>query len=231
MKPMLKNSSPLPTFVLTLSLATSACVSSPQETNDNSSEVLGVAPVKPAQIGEDECVNYVQLERNADYQCELANGETRPMREGERRTAPLTKEEIVEIIDRNADDTDSCIDEAERRDPKAKGKIVINFEVEPNGQISEAHVVSEKSSYKDTTAAKCLVSKVKTWRFPVLHNADALEIKFPFEFGEDSARNELQAEPNTNTEETVSPSPTPESNETSQKEVPNKMTIKKTRKK
>lgn len=228
---MFKNSSSLPTFVLTLLLATSACVSNPQETNDNSSEVLGVDPVKPAQIGEDECVNYVQLERNAAYQCELANGETRPMREGERRAVPMTKEEIVEIIDRNADDTDSCIDEAERRDPKAMGKIVINFEVEPNGQISEAEVVSEKSSYKNETAAKCLVSKIKTWRFPVLHNDDALEIKFPFEFGEDSAKNELQASPTTNTEESTKQSPTTELKETSQSEVPNKKTIKKTRKK
>lgn len=217
-------------FVLTCSLSIVGCVSRPQSTEDSSSEVIGVEPVKPAQIGEDECVNYVQLERNAEYRCVLANGENRPMREGERRSAPLSREEIIEIIEGNSEDIDSCILSAERNDPGAKGKILINFEVEPDGKISDASHLSEKSTYKNETVAQCLISKIKSWRFPVLHNEDALEIKFPFTLGSESSTEESKS-PTLNggpTPETQSSAVAPQPN--SQSGIPDKKTIKKTRK-
>jgi hypothetical protein len=192
--------------------------------------VLGVDPVKPAQIGDDECVNYIQLERNAAYQCELANGETRPVREGERRSTPLSKEDIIQIIDKNMEDAEFCIAEAERKDPKAKGKIVINFEVEPDGKISDASVLNEKSSYKNNTASECLIGKIKSWRFPVLHNDDSLEIKFPFAFGEGSALNDSQSMPSGDPSVYGTKNSGDDAQSSSVDEIPNKKTIKKTRK-
>jgi len=231
MKPMVLNCLTFSSLLLTTLLAVSGCVSDPQRAEDNSSVVLGVDPVKPAQIGEDECVNFVQLERNAAYQCELANGETRAMREGERRSTALTKEEIIEIITKNGEDADHCIAEAERKDPNAKGKIVISFEVEPDGQISEAHVVSDKSSYKSDSAAQCLIAKIKQWRFPVLHNDDSLEIKFPFTFGEVEETSELPTPPPLGTGSNENQNTLGNSQPNTLQEIPNKKTIKKTRKK
>jgi hypothetical protein len=230
MTPMLFNHLKISTLFLPTLFAISSCVSGSQGVDDNSSEVIGVTPIKPAQIGEDECVNYVQLERNAAYQCELANGETRAMREGERRNTALSKEEIIEVIDKNSETTDECIAEVERKDPKAKGKIVINFEVEPDGKITSAEIVSEKSSFKNDTAAQCLVGKIKNWRFPVLHNDDALEIKFPFEFGEDAALKEIQSAPAGEPADQEQQNTSNNGQSNDPKEIPNKKTIKKTRK-
>jgi hypothetical protein len=220
------------TSIAAAALFVSGCVSGAKVPDDGSSELIDAPPVQPAQIGEDECVNYVQLKRDAEYLCELSNGETRPMRQGERRSSPLTREEIVEVIERNSEDSDACIGEAVKTDPKAKGKVVIEFEVEPDGKISAVEYLREKSTYKNEKLGQCLTGKIKNWRFPVLHNDDSLEIKFPFTIDD----TDLSDGANDTSQTGAQDDPTNTSSRGSSgqgdaaREVPNKKTIKKTRK-
>lgn len=158
----------------------SACVSSGAN-RDADLEPVSAAPVAPAQLSPEECVNYVQLKRDEDYQCELADGTTRPLKPGERRTSPLSRDEIEQVIRKNNDDALDCFDSHLPKDVKVTGKLYVSFEIESDGKVSEAHYNESKSTYKNPKLAACLVEKVKTWRFPILQTDETLQINYPFQ--------------------------------------------------
>jgi hypothetical protein len=161
-------------------LALAGCVSAGVEQQDENSGTVGTSAVKPAQISPDECVNYVQLKRDADYLCELADGTTRALKPGERRSSPLSREEIAQVFLNYGDDSEACLQEAQAKDPKADGKVYIKFEIEAGGRVSSAMYLQERSTYKSEALGKCLSQKVKNWRFPVLSSEETLEISYPF---------------------------------------------------
>lgn len=157
--------------------ALSACVTSGGK--EGESEPVNTAPVTPAQISPEECVNYVQLKRDADYLCELADGSTRQLKEGERRTTPLSREEIERVMIANREDTELCFETILAKEEKAEGKLYISFEIEADGKVANARYNTERSTYKNEKLADCFVQKAKSWRFPVLRTDELLEINYP----------------------------------------------------
>jgi len=162
-----------------LMLATVGCVTSNTH-KEEESEPVSLSPVKPAHIAPEECVNYVQLKADADYLCEMADGNTRPLKPGERRSQPLSREEIADVISSNSEDSDACLSAARRADSKAEGKTVIKFEIASGGKVTSASYVKERSTYKNEKLATCLIEKIKLWRFPVLQSDEPIEISYPF---------------------------------------------------
>ncbi|MEY4065135.1 MAG: hypothetical protein RIR26_1343 [Pseudomonadota bacterium] len=167
-------------LLMCLGLIASGCTSTPSEPTDADSGTVGSAAVSPAQIGPDECVNYVQEKRDSDFVCELADGTTRPLKQGERRSNPLSRDEIARVVARNSEDTEMCLQAARQSDPKADGKTYIHFEIGAEGRVAKAEYLKERSTYKNETLGKCLADKVKAWRFPVLRSDETLEINYPF---------------------------------------------------
>lgn len=177
----------LNSLILLVSVSATGCVSTPAQKEGEvdpanaAPEPVSATPVAPAQISPEECVGYVQLERNADYQCELANGSTRPLAKGERRSTPLTREEIEGVIRRNKDETQSCFESFLPKDSKVEGKIYISFDIDSEGKVSSSQYNVGKSTYKDAKLGKCLAEKAQKWRFPVLRTDETLQINYPFQ--------------------------------------------------
>jgi len=157
--------------------ALAACVTSGSKEGEE--EPVNTAPVTPAQISPEECVNYVQLKRDADYLCELADGSTRHLKDGERRTTPLSREEIERVMIANREDTELCFETVLANNEKAEGKLYISFEIEADGKVANARYNTERSTYKNEKLADCFVQKAKSWRFPVLRTDELLEINYP----------------------------------------------------
>ena len=141
---------------LSFGFGVSACISLGSGDQDESSGVIGATAVQPAQISPDECVSYTQLKRDTEYLCELADGSTRPLKSGERRTTPLSKNEIAQVMQNNSEDSESCLQAARDADPKAQGKIYIKFEIESDGRVSETTYQKDKSTFRSDTLARCL---------------------------------------------------------------------------
>ena len=142
---------------------------------------INAPAVKPAQINPEECLNYVQLKRDSDYLCELADGSTRALKPGERRTSPLNRDEITQVFSRNREDTENCTFSILGADSKANGKVYVRFEIELDGKVSSSKYVADRSTLKNEKLGKCLAEKIKTWRFPVLPGEETVEITYPFE--------------------------------------------------
>ncbi|MFZ9519387.1 MAG: AgmX/PglI C-terminal domain-containing protein [Silvanigrellaceae bacterium] len=155
-----------------------ACVS--MGSKDGEPEPISAAAVTPAQISPEECVNYVQLKRDEDFQCELSDGSTRPLKPGERRSTPLSREEIEKVIASNREDTQLCFESLLPKDAKLEGKLYITFDIESGGKVANATYNEGRSTYKNPKLGACLVNKVKNWRFPVLTTEDTLQINYPF---------------------------------------------------
>lgn len=167
-------------LMLNMSLALVGCTTTATEQTDADSGTIGGAAVSPAQIGPDECVNYVQEKRDSDFLCELADGSTRALKPGERRSNPLSRDEIARVVSRNSEDTEVCLQSARQADSKADGKTYVRFEIGAEGRVTKAEYLKERSTYKNETLGKCLADKVKAWRFPVLRSDETLEINYPF---------------------------------------------------
>lgn len=167
-------------LLVSCAFLSSGCISFGSGDAEEDSGVIGNSSVKPAQISPDECINYVQLKRDADYHCELADGSTRALKPGERRSTPLSRDEIAQVVRNNSEDAEMCLQAARENDPRADGKIYIKFDIEAEGRVSEVSYQKEKSTYKSDSLARCLEEKIKKWRFPVLRTDETLEISYPF---------------------------------------------------
>jgi hypothetical protein len=157
----------------------SACVTDGPNTEEGTATIDAPA-VKPAQINPDECLNYIQLKRDSDYLCELTDGSTRPLKPSERRTSPLSREEITAVFSKNREDTENCIISVLGPDSKAEGKIYVKFEIGLDGKVTSSKYFADRSTFKNEKLGKCFAEKIRTWRFPILPGEDTLEITYPF---------------------------------------------------
>ncbi len=171
-------------FALFLGLVTGCVTQGAVEQNSEKgadSEPVSSEKVAPVQVAPEECVNYVQLKRDADYLCELPDGSTRPLKPGERRSTPLTRDEIEKVIRNNQEDTLTCFEASIPKDAKVEGKLFISFDIESDGKVANVRYNTERSTYKNTKLGACLVEKAKKWRFPVLRTDETLQINYPFQ--------------------------------------------------
>ncbi|NBW83465.1 hypothetical protein EBR21_17085 [bacterium] len=110
----------------------------------------------------------------------MSDGSTRPLKPGERRSSPLSREEIENVIRNNKDDTQSCFESLLPQDAKIEGKLYITFDIESGGKVANATYNERRSTYKNPKLAACIVDKVNNWRFPVLTTDETLQINYPF---------------------------------------------------
>lgn len=168
------------TFIVTSAVFLSSCVSN--SLNDEAGlSTINAPAVVPAQIKADECVRFVQLKRDSDYLCELANGSTRPLKPGERRSSPLTREEIDKVFSRNREDVESCIISVVGAGSQVAGKVFVKFEIELDGKVSAARYLNDRSTYKNEKLGNCIAETIKSWRFPLLPGEDTVEVTYPLE--------------------------------------------------
>jgi hypothetical protein len=166
-------------YCATLLTLTSACMTTGSKEGD--AEPVNSEKVAPVQVAPEECVSYVQLKRDADFMCELPDGSTRPLKQGERRSNPMSREEIEKVIRSHSEDTFSCFESHLSKGTKAEGKLYISFDIESEGKVSNVRYNSERSTYKNEKLGACLAEKAKKWRFPVLYTEETLQINYPFQ--------------------------------------------------
>jgi hypothetical protein len=76
----------------------------------------------------------------------------------------LPKDVINEVVQRHRSDIRACYDAALQRNPGLRGKIVVAFNIAPNGIVQSASV--KESTLGDSAIGNCIVARVKSWIFP-----------------------------------------------------------------
>ncbi|MBI1861111.1 MAG: AgmX/PglI C-terminal domain-containing protein [Deltaproteobacteria bacterium] len=76
----------------------------------------------------------------------------------------LSKEIINAVVKRHQSEIRACYDSALQRNPGTRGKVVLAFDIQPDGIVSMANV--KESSVGDKALENCITSRIRSWRFP-----------------------------------------------------------------
>lgn len=76
----------------------------------------------------------------------------------------LPKDVINEVVQRHRSEIRACYDAALQRNPGLRGKVVVAFNIAPNGIVQSA--VVKESTLGDSALGNCITSRVKSWVFP-----------------------------------------------------------------
>jgi len=90
----------------------------------------------------------------------------------------IDKHIIRRIVRAHLGEIRGCYNAALVRDPKARGRIVVQFVISAIGTVTGAAI--HESEIDDAALGKCIARKVKGWRFPVSDGAGAAIVNYPF---------------------------------------------------
>ncbi|MDC0717281.1 AgmX/PglI C-terminal domain-containing protein [Nannocystis bainbridge] len=93
---------------------------------------------------------------------------------------PLDKEEIREVVQTHLQEVRQCYDEGLARKPTLAGKLTVDFEIVPSGEVSSSQI-QQGSTIADAKVESCVAAAVQTWKFPA--SSDGwVQVSYPFEF-------------------------------------------------
>jgi hypothetical protein len=92
-------------------------------------------------------------------------------------TGCLDKKLIRDVIHQHLGQLRACYERSLARAPSLDGRLVFVFRIEPSGEVSSSKVKEGLSAELD----ECIVSRVRTWRFPASHGGGAT-VSYPLVF-------------------------------------------------
>ncbi len=92
----------------------------------------------------------------------------------------MDKELIRKVINSHRDQIRFCYEQALIQAPSLGGKVAVQFFVATAGSVSTARVA--QSTADNQLLSDCLVSRVRTWQFPVAKGAGGYSVTYPFVF-------------------------------------------------
>ncbi|MDP3155928.1 MAG: AgmX/PglI C-terminal domain-containing protein [Archangium sp.] len=95
-------------------------------------------------------------------------------------TSCIDKELIRKVINGHRDQIRFCYELALQQAPALAGKVSVQFAVASSGFVAQARV--ENSSARSEALSECLVSRVRTWQFPVGKQSAGYKVTYPFVF-------------------------------------------------
>lgn len=97
-------------------------------------------------------------------------------------TPPVADKESIRVTIRaHIQDVRECYETfLKESSVKAKGKIVLDWEIDPLGKVARAKVLKDRSDLNVSSVEDCVVAKVYTWKFPPAPKGSVSHVIFPF---------------------------------------------------
>jgi TonB family protein len=92
----------------------------------------------------------------------------------------LTKDEIQRVISQHVGEIQYCYEKQLRTHAALAGRVVLEWTVTTTGSVGVVKVAT--SSLASTDATRCMMEKVKTWKFPRPRGNGAVTVVYPFVF-------------------------------------------------
>lgn len=90
----------------------------------------------------------------------------------------LDRAQIAEVIQRHLGQVRYCYEHGLQTAPNLSGRIAIKFSISPAGTVSAANISS--SSLGSQSVEACVVSKLKSWKFPQPRGGVVVKVNYPF---------------------------------------------------
>lgn len=85
---------------------------------------------------------------------------------------------IWEVIRKNSAQIRFCYEQGLQSDPSLKGRVVTDFTIGANGQVSTFKIAN--STINSKIVEDCISLRVKTWKFPLPEGGKTVSVKVPF---------------------------------------------------
>jgi outer membrane biosynthesis protein TonB len=92
----------------------------------------------------------------------------------------MDKEAIRRVIREHYREIKNCYDRELQRSPDLFGKLVLQWDIEEEGRVSGA--VVKNNALGNETVANCIISRLRTWKFPDPPKDQVGRVVFPFVF-------------------------------------------------
>ena len=92
----------------------------------------------------------------------------------------IDREAIKRVVQRHLNQLRTCYKRALDKRPTAQGKVVINWTILSGGKVGRARTVSNEMN--DSAMSRCMVSRLRSWRFPSPPDGQVGDITYPFVF-------------------------------------------------
>ena len=92
----------------------------------------------------------------------------------------MDREAIRRVILSNKKVIRNCYERALRRSPNLYGKLVIQWDIEERGKVTNAKVV--KGTIKNKMLMQCLIKRLRSWIFPEPPPDQIGRVTYPFIF-------------------------------------------------
>ena len=89
----------------------------------------------------------------------------------------LARDQIREVVRANISQIRACYNQALTKDPKASGKVVIDFTIGEQGTVTKSTVAA--NDLKDASVSVCMSSVITGWVFPK-PDGGHVEVTYPF---------------------------------------------------
>lgn len=85
---------------------------------------------------------------------------------------------ISDVVRRNLGQIRFCYEQGLQGTPSMAGRVGVAFVISPEGQVSIANVAN--TTLNARAVEECIVSRVKSWRFPIPTNGLQVKVTYPF---------------------------------------------------
>lgn len=91
--------------------------------------------------------------------------------------------DIARQISAHRDETRGCFDIAKASNDKLKGRLIINFRIDSNGEVTETSQGMQEDQIQDETLVACISEVIKKVKFPASAAGKSTRAYHQFEFG------------------------------------------------
>ena len=84
---------------------------------------------------------------------------------------------VKSVVKANNGSILACYEQRLKENPNLGGRIEVGWVIS-NGRVTNPHVVYNNTH--DDALGKCIVDKVRRWRFPTDMEVDSMEVLYPF---------------------------------------------------
>ncbi len=95
------------------------------------------------------------------------------------RSRDLT--EIANLVKARREPVRACYERALKKHPELKGKLVIHFELDPDGKVTKAELNRERSKITAKEVVDCAIKVIKEINFPASEKGMVTEVNYPYD--------------------------------------------------
>lgn len=92
----------------------------------------------------------------------------------------LDSESIREAVMKKMSSIKYCYESQLKKNPNLQGKIVVNFTIDKNGEVSRYSI--ESSTLNDEEVENCILRVIRRIKFPPPQNGESVEVSYPLVF-------------------------------------------------